>query len=132
MCLPLVFFSVGLNPETHDGIQLPSMSVFLSLILKQVFGQCLPVQYQRHPRSPFLAFTFYKTVELRTAYMKYAPAFLLIPEVFRYFHEGVRKNFWNLIIFAKLIGHFSIKPLPKVHSIISLFDSYQMSGSLKK
>jgi hypothetical protein len=74
----------------------------------------MPKQYQRKPRSPFLAFSFYKTAEMRTAYMKYAPAMLLIPEVSRHLDKGIRDNFWNLIIFAKLIGHFSIKPLPKV------------------
>jgi hypothetical protein len=47
--------------------------------------------------------------------MKYAPALLLIPEVSRHFQAGVRENFWNMIIFAKLIGHFSIKPIPQVH-----------------
>jgi hypothetical protein len=47
--------------------------------------------------------------------MKYAPALLLILEVFRYFETGVKQNFWNMIIFAKLIGHSSIKPMPQVH-----------------
>jgi hypothetical protein len=47
--------------------------------------------------------------------MKYAPLLLLIPEVSRYFETGVKQNFWNMIIFAKLIGHFSIKPMPQVH-----------------
>jgi hypothetical protein len=48
--------------------------------------------------------------------MKYAPGLLLIPDVFNHFDKGLRKNFWNLITFAKLIGHFSIKPLPQVQT----------------
>jgi hypothetical protein len=81
-----------------------------------VFRVCLSSDFARKPRSPFSAANLYKTAEMRTAVMRFSPALLHIPRVWRYLDHALARNFMNLVSYCKLIGTFSTKPLPKVNN----------------
>jgi hypothetical protein len=83
-----------------------------------VFRICLPSDFARKPRSPFVAATIYKTAEMRTALTRFSPALIHIPRVRKFLDQmhdrGFVNNFMNLVTFCKLIGNFSAKPLTPV------------------
>lgn len=85
----------------------------------RIFRKCQPSDYARQPRDPFIAAGSYKTAESRLAGTRYLPALFHVPEVNKHFHNPLSSNYMNLVIFCRLIGHFSTKPLHDVS-----FESY--------
>ena len=80
----------------------------------RVFRKCQPVEYNRQPRDPFQAASHYKCAETRMAALRFLPALFHIPQVNKHLDSEVNENFMNLVVFARLVGHFSFKPLTKV------------------
>jgi hypothetical protein len=80
-----------------------------------VFRKCLPSDYARQPRNPSDAAHDYKTAEVRVAATRFLPALLLLPRVKPFMTDGgLTKNFMNLLVFCRLINHFSTKPMKTV------------------
>lgn len=75
------------------------------------FRSCLSSEFARLPRSPMNAH-MYKTAETRTVILRFFPALRLRPEITP--DNGFAENFMNYVIFTKLVGNFSTKPLPSV------------------
>jgi hypothetical protein len=80
-----------------------------------VFRKCLPSDYARQPRNPFEAAHDYKTAEVRVAAMRFLPALLKTPRVAQFITDGeLTANFMNLLVFCRLVNHFSTKPMDTV------------------
>jgi hypothetical protein len=76
-----------------------------------VFRKCLPNDYVRQPRNPFEAAQDYKTAEVRLAATRFLPALLQLPRFSDFKDGGLSKNYMNLVIFCRLVNHFSTKPI---------------------
>lgn len=83
------------------------------------FRRCLSDDYARKPRE-LAAVNLYKTVEMRTAIVKFVPALLQVPKVAKYLDKDLAANFMNYVVFTRLVGNFSTKPLPQVCASISV------------
>ena len=81
-----------------------------------VFRKCLPSDYAREPRNPFDAAHDYKTAEMRVAATRFLPALLELPCLKEFFDEDeeLKDNFMNLLVFCRLVNHFSTKPMHAV------------------
>ena len=80
----------------------------------RVFRKCLPKEYARKPRDPFADAHHYKSVECRTVGSRFLPALLNMPRFTKLIEARMGQNFWNLVIFCRLICHFSCRPLTDV------------------
>jgi hypothetical protein len=80
-----------------------------------VFRKCLPSDYAREPRNPFDAAHDYKTAEMRVAATRFLPALLELPRMKEFFEdEELTDNYMNLLVFCRLVNHFSTKPMNAV------------------
>lgn len=98
------------------SLKLSSQAVYAAAVSDafRVFRLCQPVEYNRQPRDPFQAAAHYKCAETRLAALHFLPALFQIPRVNEHLDSEVTENFMNLVVFARLVGHFSFKPLTEV------------------
>lgn len=82
------------------------------------FRRCLSNDFARKPRE-LSAVNLYKTIEMKTAIVRFVPALLQVPKVAKYLDKSLAANFMNYVVFTRLVGNFSTRPLPQVSS-----DSY--------
>jgi hypothetical protein len=81
----------------------------------RVLRKCTPDDYARKPRDPFSDAHHYKTAECRTVGYRYMPALLKMPRVTKLIdNKELCGNYMNLVVFCRLICHFSDKPLSDV------------------
>jgi hypothetical protein len=80
----------------------------------RVFRKCLPKEYARKPRDPFTDAHHYKSVECRTVGSRFIPALLNMTRFVEMIDKDMGQNFWNLVVFCRLICHFSCRPLTDV------------------
>jgi hypothetical protein len=94
----------------------PELSKFTAVVNDAfaVFRKCLPGDFVRQPRNPFEAAQDYKTAEVRLAATRFMPALLQLPRFADFKDGGLTKNYMNLVIYCRLVNHFSTKPIPVV------------------
>ncbi len=81
----------------------------------RVLRKCTPDDYARKPRDPFSDAHHYKTAECRTVGYRYMPALRKMPRLAKFIKEpGLFDNYMNLVVYCRLICHFSAKPLSDV------------------
>ncbi len=79
-----------------------------------VYRKCQPNDYVRQPRNPCDAAHDYKTAEVRLAATRFLPAFLQLPRAQEFLDTELAGNYMNLVVFCRLVNHFSTKPLSEV------------------
>lgn len=81
-----------------------------------VFRKCLPSDYARKPRDPFVDGHHYKSIECRLVGLRLMPALLNLPSVQELMkeYEDLYRNYINVVVYCRLVCHFSAKALPDV------------------